>query len=460
MRKFLTIACALAMASTAVPAFAAVQSVRVGGFTNNTFVHRQNFDLGRGSGGTDKQDVFIDQTGLKVDADLTDQVAATVALITERPWNNDNTSTSSNVDLYLAYVTLREMLYSPLTLVVGRQQFSFGNGLIFDATGSNNAAPGDSGIQSVAADLTLQTSVDAIRAILDYNPLTITAFYSALNQNTVTISTLKDNVDIWGLNANYQLGDDMDSVVEGYFFLKRDKSNLDMHTGAKTDYVKVVGIRASTNPIEGLNLQAEFAHQGGSKAINTADYSQNRHRNAFAVQAIVNYQVPYMQEYKPVAQYVYTKVTGDTDTDLTDSNRTDYTGWDPFFEAQGGGRIYNALFNLTNMQIHELSLTTQPMEDVTAKLGITGIWLERDLKMGTSTLPSVMYTSPDGVSRSYSVNPNEKYLGKELDLDLTYNYTEDVQFGASVGWFFPGGLFTADNNSAAKQLLLNMNVSF
>ncbi len=35
----------------------------------------------------------------------------------------------TNVQLYLASFTLREFLYSPLTVTIGRQVFNYGNGL-------------------------------------------------------------------------------------------------------------------------------------------------------------------------------------------------------------------------------------------------------------------------------------------------------------------------------------------
>ena len=60
------------------------------------------------------------------------------------------------------------------------QVFSFGNSLVFDATGTNDAAPTGSGLNGVAEDLTKQTAIDAVRAILDYNPLTVSIFAARL----------------------------------------------------------------------------------------------------------------------------------------------------------------------------------------------------------------------------------------------------------------------------------------
>jgi len=151
MRKSIILAVALMVALVTVPAFASVQNVKISGSVDSTYLFRDNFDLGTNVTGDEQQSLFITQTIVQIDADLTDQVSTTVGLINERVWDSTNADVNYNVDLYLAYVTLREMLYSPLTVVAGRQVFSYGNSLIVDATGTNNAAPLESGLRSPQA---------------------------------------------------------------------------------------------------------------------------------------------------------------------------------------------------------------------------------------------------------------------------------------------------------------------
>ncbi|MDE2027422.1 MAG: hypothetical protein KGJ11_02625, partial [Candidatus Omnitrophica bacterium] len=135
MKKLLVAALFVVLAS---PAFAAIQNVKVSGDITTSFVHRNDFTLGTPTGdlyldGLKKQNVFLTQTQVRIDADLSDNVSATVALLNERAWNNGSglaTPTDQNVEIYLANVTLREFLYSPLTLTIGRQIFTYGNGLV------------------------------------------------------------------------------------------------------------------------------------------------------------------------------------------------------------------------------------------------------------------------------------------------------------------------------------------
>lgn len=449
MRK-ITLLAMLMAALMVVPASASVQNIKISGTVDSTYLLRDNFDFGENvAGGDEYQSIFITQTQLQVDADLTDQVSVTVALINERAWEESQTSASTDVDLNLAFVTLREMLYSPLTVIIGRQAFSYGNSFIIDSAGANNVAPGDSGLDGVAEDLTKQTALDAIRLIFDYNPLTLEFLFAPLAQDGASGSTVADlDVSLWGANATYELGDDMDTEVEAYFFAKVDKSaNGTGGPGNKTDKIYTPGIRVSTNPLEGVNVQVEYAHQSGSRAISA---TSNRRRDADAVQAIVNYQIPVFEEYKPVTQYTYTMVSGDEAV----SGSSDHTAWDPLYENQHGGTIFNTLFDLTNLQIHSISLAANPMEDVSTKVTLTGLWQDEVVDAATTTL-----RQPGGSSVS-AVSERQKALGHEIDVQAVFDYTEDVQFGANVGWFFPGSNFTLGNQQTASQAILNANVAF
>src|SRR3989338_4697348 len=294
MKKSIILAAALMVALAAVPASASVQNLKIGGSVDSIYFLMDNFDLGANILADETQSLFITQTILRADADLTDQVSATVALINERAWGNDNAggaTTDTGVDLLLAYVTLREMLYSPLTVVAGRQSYHFGNSLVIDSGGTNNAAPTDSGLAAVAGDLTKQTVHDAIRMIFDYDPLTMELVYAKHDANTLTLANDdRDDIDLYGINTTYELGDDMNTQVEAYFFSRIDKS-LGQNAGAteigsKSDTVYMPGLRGSADVLDGLNIQGEVAWQRGNRVaatttvLNNPDELQNEKREA------------------------------------------------------------------------------------------------------------------------------------------------------------------------------------
>lgn len=476
MLRKLTLAIA-AVALLASPAFAAVQNVKVSGKIDSSYIYRDRFDLGSQVNNLRSNQSFaMTQTQLRVDADLSDNVQTVIQLLNERAWGTDlsTSNANNNLDINLAYVTLREFLYSPLTLVVGRQILHYGNGFIIGDGGPNNSGSGNIG--SFAGDWTLATAHDAVKAILDYKPLTIDIFVSKEDSNVIAGNSDKnDDVDLFGVNANYQLGDDMNSVVEAYFFGKIDRSNNVSTTGVKTDKIYVPGLRASTNPISGLNLQAEVAWQTGVRAFNNVPGLVNEDRDALGVQAIVNYQVKQedVEKYKPVVQGVYTFVSGDADpraSNVTASGakRGVFEGWDPMFESQASGKVYNALFNLTNAHIAEVSAAVTPIEDVTTKLSWTQLFVDESLDRQLSSTPTGLGSGawliqPDGSTVSGTAVTSNRHLGQEIDADITYNYTEDVLIGLNLGVFLPGDAFAETSSvsrKSASQAIAHVGVTF
>jgi len=488
MKKLLVAAIVVLMAS---PAFAAVQNVKVSGDITSTYLDRSDFDLGlQGTPAVDglkSQNVFITQTRVRVDADLTDNVSTTVRLLNERAWTATD-GTDTNVQLDLANVTMRELLYSPLTVTVGRQEFNYGNGLIIGAGGPNNGAVGN--LKTVAGDLTMRTGEDGIKAVLDYKPLTIDMFYFKNYQSSASLSGYTNNnqssSDVYGLNANYQLGDAYNTVVEGYLFGRNNgkhmaDDNLTVNTSTdtyaltsttdKNDTLYIPGLRASTNPVKGLNVQGELAWQLGNRPVGltvtppTTSYGQEaEHRNAMLAQLEASYALPVMEKYKPTVNASYTYVSGDKDGLSNDNvpgagkSTKVYTAWDPMFETQGGGTIYNTLFNFTDMNIIALGGSVNPLQDVTASFTWSDLWAAQ--RYGLTNPVEVL--QPNSTSFVYVPTGTDKKrgLGNESDVNINYAYTEDVNFGLSLGWFVPGDAFDSNNRSTASQALATVGVKF
>jgi hypothetical protein len=483
MKKLLAAALMVVMAS---PAFAAIQNVKVSGDITTTFVDRNNFDLGTTLGsesgvnnatsfepvGLKKQNVFITQTRLRVDADLSDNVSTTVGLINERAWNAETGTggnQDTNVELYLASVTMRELLYSPLTVTVGRQVFNYGNGLIMGDGGVNNLATGN--LATVAQDLTLRTAYDGVKAVLDYKPLTIDMFYfkNSQLQTNGNPQSYNSSSDVYGYNANYQLSDPWSTVVEQYTFARLNGNSsvtANTTTSDKGDTLYVPGLRASTNPIKGLNVQGELAWQLGQHPIGaTAGTTEAERRSAMAAQFLATYSLPVLDKYKPTVNASYTYVSGDKNggvnynQDAVKSAKV-YSAWDPFNEIQGSGTIYNTLFPLSNMSILSAGASMNPLEDVTAAFTWSGLWAADAY---SAQNPLALY-QPDGgttqITPAASAGNKKTTLGNEYDVNFTYNYTEDVTFGASLGWYVPGDAFAKSNRNTASQALADVAVKF
>jgi len=233
MRKLILVVAMVALITA--PAFAAVQNVKVSGSITTTLILDNNVGPVSYNGTTGMAQGFdedtrgsdiLTQTELNVEADLTDNVSTKIGLINERVWGNTSDtaspSTDTNVDLETAYVTMKEFLYSPLTMTVGRQPLFYGNGLIIGSNSTN-------------ADLDLYNTFskkgnfDAIKAVLGYEPVTIDLFASRIHNGEATgvekdgnIGANNDNENLYGVVASTKLGDKMSTVLEGYLFAKID----------------------------------------------------------------------------------------------------------------------------------------------------------------------------------------------------------------------------------------------
>jgi len=466
MGKRLIAFCAIALVlGLAVPAFAAVQNVKVSGDLTVSAIGRRDLDLGLLGGLDDDANVMNSIVRVRIDADLTDNVSTTVRLINERDWDDEgDAATGTHVDLDLAYVTMREMLYSPLTVTIGRQELRFGNGLIVGDPHTNNMSD-EPGGDILNQDLSARKAFDATRATLDYDPLVIDFIYAVIDEdNKVTAATSKEDDDdnLYGLNAKYDFGDEYGTMAEAYFFTKVDKTRTATGVIAdnKPDTVYCPGLRVSTNPTKKLNLQAEFAYQTGSKQVVSSDLApvhvagQNRQRKAMAGQFISTYALD--MDYSPVLNLTYAYYSGENNP-YTHSDE-EYRGWDPMYEDQTAGSLINALLQPTNCHIADASVTLEPMEDVTAKLSWINVWLAHEV--GEVAGSGTVTTQPGVTATNLTLDPDKRYLGYEIDAELNYDYTEDVQFGLLFGYFKPGEAWNAANNTAAKELIGTCKVVF
>jgi len=414
------------VALVAAPAFAAVQNVKVGGDLKTTSVIRKNFEAGSLQGAQKKsQNVILSQVGINIEADLTDNVSTFIRLGNERLWGTaDNSSGNDNVNMDQAYVTMKEFLYAPLTVTLGRQPLVYGNALIIGDSGHYNE------VTSVP-DLTGGASFDALKAVLDFDPLTVDLFAAKVSEGSATALNDDDDKDLYGINSNWKLGGDMNVVLESYLFAEMSKTGIPA-TQDKPNKLYVPGLRASLNPYEGLNLQLEGAYQFGNAATTTGD---SKDIQAYAVQAMASFALPVMEDISPVLSGSYTLLSGG---DSSDSKVRD---WQAMYEDQNTGRIFDAISGTnSNMKIASLALEVKPMEDVTTKLS----WYNL----------SRIQKSP---------NNGSKYAN-EVDLDVTYAYTEDVTFGLSAGILngkaLSGSSVGQGQDNVASQLLSSVKVVF
>ena len=159
-------------------AFSAVENIKVSGDMNNE-VFTRDLTLGGAdytTGLKQKADESLfSQILLRFDADLSEGVSAVLRLISEEGWGERGTSNNLKVDL--GYVEMKEFLYQPLTVIIGKQELHYGNGMIVGNPDTNQGKITGSAVATnlpnIVSDLSLLKSFDAVRAILDFSPWTL-----------------------------------------------------------------------------------------------------------------------------------------------------------------------------------------------------------------------------------------------------------------------------------------------
>jgi hypothetical protein len=453
-KKLLLLSAVLFMALSGM-AFAAVENIKVSGDINLEAVGRDLSLGGTGSGiPMDAESYLLSQVRLRFDADLTENVSGTIRLINERTWGEeDGYGDNSQINLDLAYITLKEFLYQPLTVVAGRQNLRYGNALIVGDPDTNMTVATTSDTNYRFSDLSLRKSFDAAKVILDFAPWTIDGIYSKVR---APHTYRHDNTNLWGVNANYQWGS-FDGVSELYYFgAQNDRYSLyytpvDSQVPENQDITNVVGGRLQFNPIEKMTLGFEGAYQFGDVQTPLGSPLIAQHLSAYAIEAMAEYR--FMTKYNPKLGLTYVYLSGQDDLDS--NNR----GWDPMFEDQSLGEISNLLFPNSNIQGAKVSSSIMPREDITLGLSYTWMKLANNIAYTGS---STTYTPPMGwySQNTYDINNLETYLGSEVNAYALYDYTEDVQIKVSGAWFMPGDFFADTNDDLAYSVRGGVNLNF
>jgi hypothetical protein len=419
-------------------AFAEVQNVKVGGDTSIWAFDRSTFNLSnvKDNTGTTTNCKKIEGNGLaqianlKISADLTDAVSANLVLRNERIWQATRTTTG-DTDVYLAagYVTLKEMFGQPFTLKAGTMGFKLGSGLLVGDQDTNNATSGPFSFE--LADLSPRKAFTGFVGILDLKPIVITGGALKITEGTVTVNN--DDVNAYLVNVGYDLNEiGMKGIGEVYW----------VERWAHRTPIDNMGVRLQASPIENMNAGLEVCYQRSKIAVSTAtagtqqngqnENPRTRGDSNMAVMANLGFTMP--------------------DVVMAPSISVDYTrlskNWNPMMEDLTPADIANVLFPNTNIQMWGATVAAKPMTDVGASLRFAAMRSVKELAFFSNSW------------NTYAMDGNQRDLGKELDLHLTYDYTEDVQFGLMGGIFAPGKAFAPENRKDATQVIGSMKVTF
>ena len=467
--KFLRALCLIALLiAITLPVYAETQSVKLSGDIIIRGIDRKNYDFNkwnangvaiatRDANAADAN-YFMTTAEVQLDADLTDNVSATIRVVNQRDWNvriwdtatsfyvnpsDTNVSGVSpnqythgandefKIDLDLAYVTLKEFFFAPLTVKIGRQDLWFGKGFIIGANGWQ-----DPQHQLSGDEWSVLNAFDAIKATWDFAPWTLDAVYAMILENDIGAN---DDEQLIGLNLGCDLKQYKNAEAEVYYFVKDDRTLRMVAGGGPSSAMKAgntvhtVGARGSFDPHESITIWAEGAVQVGNYYRGTMQVDE-RPRAAGAVDVggeLRLWQDQYAWKPKVGAEYIY--YSGD---DIAkDRNDTDhaYNGWDRMYRGKVDSAIhewYNVLYTNSinnntvadagDTNLHQLIVmgSLQPMDNLSINARWIDFWLD---------------TNATAV-----FGGGNRHVGDELDVELNYDYTEDVSFGLLSAWFWSG----------------------
>ncbi len=463
----------------AVPAYAETQNVKVSGSIDSYAFYRGNYDLldsndasvqpagatltgggipgqthsGSAAQRSDADQYFRTNTQVEVSADLTDNVSTVINLVNQRDWNSDTLDTAGSassdatnefdIELDLAYVQMKEIFYSPLTLTIGRQDLWFGRGFII---GNNNTAWDQQGITQ-ADEYSVTTAFDAARATLDFNPWTLDFVYSKIHEGSLNP---EDDRDLYIANVNYKFAE-YNAVAEGYYVGEFDRNTLAGSTGTFDEETDTLGGRGQFDPISQITLGGELAYQFG-ETRNGSLASPVRDRGAWAADIFGTYR--WDNTWKPELTLEYVHFSGEGNLSSTTE---DFDGWNGLYR----GRFWTAYADFRefvyatatgsdqsatlNNQFIQVKGALKPMEDLLLEGAFTYIWTDEDVHVTPGVQSSAVH---------------DDQIGYEIDLQVTYDYTEDVSFGLLTGWFVPGDFYSEPQDEIASDIVGSVKVTF
>ncbi len=396
------------------------------------------------------------RTRLNIRADFSDSATAYTELESYEAWGEDFRSNyitavdrrgNSDVEVYQAYIEVRDLFGSPLQLRLGRQEITLGSGWL---VGNNNNLPEFGGLSFDAARLTWATdqfSADALWAKLaeqfnswndgDRDLFALYGSYTGLEAVAFDLYwiLLRDSAYLEDTDATW-LGEQ----IEGWL-------GLDDY---ETTYLHTIGGRVHGES-GGFDYNLEGAYQFGNASRVGALFrpfgygDADADFGAWAGDLELGYTFDHRLQPRVWLGAAY--FGGEDERDIT------FWEWlNPFamlvepeaslsFNRLFSDKTYSAILDdqgaLTNFWTMRGGLSMAPTEST--RVGLDAAWFEAleafeqpiHIHWGRARIPIL-------APLSFWTTPSDKELGWELGLWGEYAYSEDLVFRAGWRHFFTG----------------------
>ena len=391
MRTLTTLVIAALVLSMAGVAVAELQNVEVGGKLQIRGNYYRMDKFGASS--------FVEQrTMLNVKADFTNDVSTFIEFDSYGDWGQGFRSNyltgidgrgGADVNLYQAYINVKNLWGTPLSLRVGRQELVFGSEFLL---GNNNSGPFFTGL-----------SYDAIRLTFANDMFKADAFAAKLAESFQNFG--KGDLDLYGVYGSY-IGIE-NVTIDAYALLVQDNrvigQDIDLYT---------FGLRGA-GTFSGFDFDAEAAYQMGNvdgqpSACPLGFGEADVKYDTFAGKADLGYTFDMTWQPRVFGQFAYFG-GGKADDDCWSNDRT--LPFNRLFSDVSYSPFLDTNRNLTNIFFYGLGVQVMPTECVSLKL--MGSYIDLDKNVG-----------------------DQSSLGWEVAASGTYHYSEDLAFTAGYSHFF------------------------
>jgi hypothetical protein len=330
----------------------------------------------------------------------------------------------NQVEAYRSYIQFYKMFGSPLTLVLGRQELSFGRKFLMGELDGYDAV-------RFFLDTPLKVNLFAGtrnegKDIFDFDERNDSKYYEALE-----VLPGDFEKDVYGLHFGYEFEFNVKS--EAYIFYKEKKG--DEKRAYEEGKTEAIGLRTQYEPIENLQFNAEITKQSGTSGENDrkawGGYIQSIWKRPDTI-------------FKPEFRFEYAYLSGN-DPNTEEDEDFDLFSGDNLYSDIKWGRVRNVK---KNMHIINVGISFFPYDTL-------------DLSLFYSFFRRDHYDSywKNGEGYTLSMSMAE---GQELDFKVYYPITKYIAFSAFAGIFWPDEAYIddPDNYKPKKQFELACQAKF
>jgi hypothetical protein len=428
------------------------------------------------------------RTALHIRADFTDSVSTFIELDSINDWGTDFRANyvtgldgpgAGEIDLYQAYIEVRELGGLPLRLRLGRQELILGNEWL---VGNNSLF-----------DPFSYLSFDGARLTYGADKFSVDAFWMKLNENFASFGD--GDAELYGLYGSYTGLEDFELNL--YWLLVRDGVDIEDVAGLgiterfedwlgvdnyDTTTIHTVGLRAA-GTVARFDVEAEIAYQFGDASTAGAAFApftygdDSASYGEWAGQFSIGY--GFETKWSPYVYFGGEYYGGEDNRDqsilefLNPFDRPDASiSFNRLFSSWESENFLDA-GNLSNIWLLKAGISAEPTEKI--EVGLDLIYFETvDSfrspvlgRFGARRIP-ILTPFPWGGKESDST------LGYETTLWFSYAYSADLSFEAGWAHFFTGdgledgnfvdqngfGFFGGLDNDDAEYFYAGTTISF